>query len=89
MATAFLMGPEAASAGWSAGIADLESRGATEIVVVPLMVSSAGAHYRQVRYYAGEIAELPTALRAHGDHGPVGRHESRFGWPARSTGPRS
>jgi len=52
-ATAFLMGVEADSAGWEVGVRRLVDDGATSIVVVPLMVSSHGGHYREIEYYAG------------------------------------
>ena len=67
---AFLMGEEADSAGWDAAVARLIRDGAKEIVVVPLMVSSHGSHYRQIRYYAGELDSLPPELASH-DHGPA------------------
>ncbi|HEX9893680.1 MAG TPA: CbiX/SirB N-terminal domain-containing protein [Gemmatimonadales bacterium] len=66
-ATAFLMGPEAQSAGWDSAVARLTSAGVRSVVVVPLMVSSFGSHYRQVRYYAGELDRLPAELAGH-DH---------------------
>ena len=65
---AFLMGEEADSAGWEAVVARLVRDGAKEIVVVPLMVSSHGSHYRQIRYYAGELDSLPPELAAHDHH---------------------
>ena len=65
---AFLMGAEADSSGWQAGLDRLVARGVTEIVAVPLMVSSHGGHYRQIRYYAGELSEWPADLGGH-DHG--------------------
>lgn len=65
---AFLMGEEKESAGWNAAVERLAAEGAQRIVVVPLMVSSYGSHYRQIRYYAGELAELPAELASH-DHG--------------------
>lgn len=64
-ATAFLMGPAAESAGWNRAVADLEEAGARSLVVVPLMVSSHGAHYRQVLHHAGLVDTLPTALGHH------------------------
>ncbi len=67
-AAAFLMGSEAASSGWSQAVAALVAKGAKSIVVVPLMVSSYGSHFRQIRYYAGEIDSLPAELAGH-DHG--------------------
>lgn len=74
VAAAFLMGPEATTAGWDAGVDSLLARGVRQIVVVPLMVSSAGSHYRQIHYYAGALAELPPELAGH-DHG-AGRHRT-------------
>lgn len=65
---AFLMGAEADSSGWNAGIGRLVRRGAADIIAVPLMVSSHGGHYRQIRYYAGEVDVWPADL-GH-DHGP-------------------
>lgn len=70
-ALAFLMGPEAESAGWSRAVEQLVRDGAREIVVVPLMVSTHGSHYRQIRFYAGELDRLPPELEAH-NHGPAG-----------------
>ncbi|HEX9164412.1 MAG TPA: CbiX/SirB N-terminal domain-containing protein [Gemmatimonadales bacterium] len=71
VATAFLMGAEAESAGWDAAVRELERAGSQAIVVVPLMVSSHGSHYRQVQHYAGLIADLPPELAAH-NHGTPG-----------------
>jgi sirohydrochlorin cobaltochelatase len=68
VATAFLMGAEKETAGWDSAAAELVRGGAREIVVVPFMVSSFGAHYRQIRFYAGELDEMPAELAAH-DHG--------------------
>jgi sirohydrochlorin ferrochelatase len=68
VAVAFLMGEEAKSSSWDAGISEIAKLGADQIVAVPLMVSSHGAHYRQIRYLAGEISEWPADL-GH-DHGP-------------------
>jgi sirohydrochlorin ferrochelatase len=53
VAVAFLMGAEADSAGWEVGVRRLVADGATSIIVVPLMVSSHGGHYREIEYYAG------------------------------------
>jgi sirohydrochlorin cobaltochelatase len=68
VAVAFLMGEESTSAGWDSGVAELVKNGAREVVVVPLMVSSHGGHYKQVQFYAGAISEWPEELRAH-SHG--------------------
>jgi len=69
VALAFLMGPEAATAGWEAGLSGLVEAGAKEIVAVPLMVSTHGSHVRQIEYYAGLRAALPAELTEHGSHG--------------------
>lgn len=71
VATAFLMGPENQIAGWDSATARLVREGARQVVVVPFMVSSFGSHYRQIRFYAGELSELPPELAAH-DHGTSG-----------------
>jgi len=73
LALAFLMGPEADTGGWRAGVARLSQHGATEIVVVPLMVSSAGGHYQQIRFLAGESDSLPAELAEHHHEGTPGR----------------
>lgn len=70
VATAFLMGGEAETSGWAQGVAALVREGAKAIVVVPLMVSSHGGHYRQIRFYAGEIDTWPAELGQH-SHGTV------------------
>jgi len=64
---AFLMGAEAETAGWNKAVASLVAGGARTIVVVPLMVSSYGSHYRQIQFYAGVIDSLPSELAGH-DH---------------------
>lgn len=53
VALAYLMGPEAAMAGWDSAVARLVRGGATSITVVPLLVSSHSGHYRQIEFYAG------------------------------------
>ncbi|MGH7428128.1 MAG: CbiX/SirB N-terminal domain-containing protein [Candidatus Methylomirabilaceae bacterium] len=53
MAVAFLMGSEAKTAGWDSAVDSLLAAQAKSIVVVPLMVSSYGGHYREIEYYAG------------------------------------
>ena len=68
---AFLMGQESGSSGWTRAVERLVAQGARSIVVVPLLVSSHGSHYRQIRFYAGELEKLPPELEAH-DHGPDG-----------------
>lgn len=67
VAVAFLMGEEATSAGWNNAVRQLTAAGATELVVVPLMVSTFGDHVRQIEHYAGVRPELPPELADH-DH---------------------
>lgn len=66
---AFLMGPEAETSGWDSAVTRLVRSGARDIVVVPLMVSSFGEHVEQIRWLAGEIAQLPAGLETHQHHG--------------------
>jgi hypothetical protein len=47
------MGGEAETAGWDSGVDALLAARAKSNVVVPLMVSSFGGHYREIEYYAG------------------------------------
>lgn len=82
VSVAFLMGPEATTAGWDAGVDSLLRAGATEIVAVPLMVSTYGGHVRQIEYYAGLRPNLPEELAQHASHS---RHR-RAPVPMRVTG---
>ncbi len=72
---AFLMGVESDSAGFEAGVGRLVAAGAQTIVVVPLLISSAGSHYRQIRYYARELPAIPPELASHNHFTPPDR------WP--------
>jgi sirohydrochlorin ferrochelatase len=68
VATAFLMGSDAATQGWNTGVDSLIAKGARRLVVVPLMVSTYGGHVRQIEFYAGVRDSLPAALMGH-EHG--------------------
>ncbi|HET9065478.1 MAG TPA: CbiX/SirB N-terminal domain-containing protein [Gemmatimonadales bacterium] len=71
--TVYLMGSAAESRSWDRAVARLAARGATRAIAVPLMVSSYGAHVRQMQYYAGERPDLPPELAAMGHaHHPMG-----------------
>ena len=70
---AFLMGAEAATNRFQDVANRLVSRGATRLVVVPLLISSHSEHYQQIRYLAGATDSLDAALHAHMDHGGVAR----------------
>lgn len=63
---AFLMGSGATTSSWDKGVAELVAAGARSIIVVPLMVSTYGEHVSQIRYYAGELRELPASLASMG-----------------------
>jgi len=62
---AFLMGPEAEARPFQEVVAGLVGRGASEIVVVPLLVSSYSGHYDQLRWLAGEIDSLSGSMAHH------------------------
>ena len=66
----FLMGEDADANGWRATMQRLVGAGARTVVVVPLMISSYGGHYRQVLYYAGKLPALPPELSAHAHESP-------------------
>lgn len=61
----FLMGPGAKAARFQDVADSLVHRGAEEIVVVPLLVSSHSGHYEQIRYLAGETDTLDAEMRHH------------------------
>ena len=62
---AFLMGPEAEARPFQDVVAGLLEGGASEIVVVPLLVSSHSGHYDQLRWLAGEIDSLSGYMAHH------------------------
>ena len=62
---AFLMGPEAEARRFQDVVAELVEGGASEIVVVPLLVSSHSGHYDQLRWLAGEIDSLGGYMAHH------------------------
>jgi sirohydrochlorin cobaltochelatase len=61
----FLMGPGAAGARFQDMAARLVEAGATQIVVVPLLVSSHSGHYEQIRYLAGDVETLDETMMHH------------------------
>ena len=65
VAVAFLMGPEAETAGWNHGVDTLLAQGAKSLIVVPLLVSSHGGHYRQI------VAMAAGADSGGHEHGPA------------------
>lgn len=61
----FLMGPEAPQHRFQDAAERLEQAGATQIVVVPLLVSSHSGHYEQIRWLAGETEVLEEMMQHH------------------------
>ncbi|MGH7579070.1 MAG: sirohydrochlorin chelatase, partial [Gemmatimonadales bacterium] len=61
----FLMGPGARTHRFQDAVADLVRRGASEVVVVPMLVSSHSGHYEQIRYLAGERNDLDSTMMHH------------------------
>ena len=65
VAVSFLMGPGAARHRFQDAVADLTRRGAREIVVVPMLVSSHSGHYDQIRYLTGRLETLDSTMMHH------------------------
>lgn len=61
----FLMGPAAATTRFQDAVTKLERAGATQIVVVPVLVSSHSGHYEQIRYLTGGLDSLGETMRHH------------------------
>lgn len=62
---AYLMGPAAATHRFQDQVARLVAEGATDIVIVPLLVSSHSGHYEQIRYLAGLTDSLDDMMHHH------------------------
>jgi sirohydrochlorin ferrochelatase len=62
---AYLMGDAAKSHRFQDVVKALADSGVSEIVVVPLLVSSHSGHYEQIRYLAGETDSLSHAMIHH------------------------
>jgi sirohydrochlorin ferrochelatase len=69
----FLMGPEAATNPFQSAVEKLVARGAAEVVVVPLLVSSHSGHFEQIRYLAGHTDTLDAVMQEHLHHGGIER----------------
>lgn len=69
----FLMGPEAATTRFQDAVERLIARGAKEVSVVPLLVSSHSGHYEQIRYLARLTDTLDVVMREHLHHGGIER----------------
>jgi sirohydrochlorin cobaltochelatase len=65
VAVSFLMGLGARQHRFQDEVAALVRRGAKEIVVVPMLVSSHSGHYEQIRYLAGQRDDLDSTMMHH------------------------
>ena len=61
----FLMGAGARTARFQDAVARLEKQGVSQIVVVPMLVSSHSGHYDQVRWLGGEDVQLSETMLHH------------------------
>ncbi|HYC50616.1 MAG TPA: CbiX/SirB N-terminal domain-containing protein [Gemmatimonadaceae bacterium] len=61
----FLMGPAAKTHRFQDVVAKLEEAGVSEIVVIPMLVSSHSGHYDQIRYLAGDSVKLSASMEHH------------------------
>ena len=61
----FLMGAGAKTARFQDAVARLEAQGVSQIVVVPMLVSSHSGHYDQIRYLGGEPVTLGETMMHH------------------------
>ena len=73
----FLMGPEASTTRFQDAVDKVVSKGATEVVVVPLLVSSHSGHYDQIRYLARLTDSLDVVMQEHLHHGGIERPNSK------------
>lgn len=69
----FLMGPAARDTRLQDAVSRLERRGVADIVLVPLLVSSHSGHYEQIRYLAGDTADLDPGMMRHLEHAGIRR----------------
>jgi sirohydrochlorin ferrochelatase len=65
VAVSFLMGPGAKEHRFQDAVRDLAKRGAREVVVVPMLVSSHSGHYDQIRYLVGDLDTLDQDMLHH------------------------
>lgn len=61
----FLMGPGAKAHRFQDVVSDLVRQGATEVVVVPMLVSSHSGHYEQIRYLARAVDSIDSRMMHH------------------------
>jgi sirohydrochlorin ferrochelatase len=74
----FLMGPEASTTRFQDVVQKLADRGAKEVVVVPLLVSSYSGHFEQIRYLTGQTDSLDIVMREHLHHGGIERPATKI-----------
>ena len=65
VAVSFLMGPGAKANRFQDAVASLMAKGATEIVVVPMLVSSHSGHYDQIRWLGRQLDTLDAGMLHH------------------------
>lgn len=65
VAVSFLMGAGAKTHTFQDAVRALVAQGATEVTVVPLLVSSHSGHYDQIRWLAGELDSLSATMMHH------------------------
>lgn len=73
VAVSYLMGPGAKTNGFQDVARKLVEQGATDITVVPLLVSSHSGHYEQIRYLVGEVDTLSETMMHHLHMGGITR----------------
>jgi sirohydrochlorin ferrochelatase len=69
----FLMGPDAIKTRFQDAVERLSTRGAKEVVAVPLLVSSHSGHFEQIRYLAGQTDSLDSVMQHHLHHAGIER----------------
>jgi sirohydrochlorin cobaltochelatase len=73
----FLMGAGAKAARFQDAVARLDAQGVSQIVVVPMLVSSFSGHYDQVRWLGGEEVQLNETMHHHLHMAGIDRAASR------------
>ncbi len=79
----YLMGAGASKARFQDAVKRLETQGVSEIVVVPMLVSSHSGHYDQIRYLVGDSISLNATMMHHLHMAGIERPTSRI--PIRLT----
>ena len=74
----FLMGPAAQATRFQDAVARLQAKSVTEIVVVPMLVSSHSGHYDQIRWLSGENIAVDTTMMHHLHMSGISRPTTRL-----------